>query len=330
MMPAPPAANENERLHAVRASVCAYAPREERFDRITRLLRRLLHVPIALVSIIEEDEQWFRSVQGLDVDHTPRDISFCAHAITEGAPLLIRDTWADPRFLDNPLVTGPPGIRSYLGWPLQIAPRLYAGTLCAIDTIPRVFNDHEMEAMHDLARIAESELRATAASSLQKTMLMNLDLVQRRHALDPVTGCWRPPAFRKVLALGVGQARADGSQLALVRLQCTGLKEAESALESTTREVALAVLAQLLRSRMPAEAVLTHLSDGVFCALYTAPSVWYLEEMLRPLLHTQVTATLPDGRSLPFDVDAQLVRLSELPPQASATALWAACVAQGT
>ena len=328
MKVAPRPAAEPERLQAVRASLCAYAPREERFDRITRTLQRLLHVPIALVSILEEDEQWFRSVQGLDVDHTARDISFCGHAVAIGRPLIIRDTWEDEDFLDNPLVTGPPGIRSYMGWPLQIAPQLFAGTLCAIDTIPRVFSRQEIEGMLDLARIAESELRASAASSLQKTMLMNLDMVQRRHALDPVTGCWRPRAFRKLLAMGVEQARADGSQLALVQLRCSGLEEAMQTLHASNADVPLAVLAQLLRSRMPAEAILTHMTGAVFSALYTAPSVWYLEDMLRPLLEKTATASMPDGLTVTFHIEPAMVRLSELGPQADGAAMWGACVAQ--
>lgn len=328
-MIAPPVpANESERLQSIRTTFCAYAPREERFDRITRTLRRLLHVPIALVSIVEEDEQWFRSVQGLDIAHTARDISFCGHAVALGEPLVIRDTWDDPSFRDNPLVIGPPGIRSYIGWPLQIAPRLFAGTLCAIDTIPRTFSPNEMEGMADLARIAESELQAGAASSLQKTMLMKLDMVQRRHALDPVTGCWRPRAFRKLLAMGVERARAEGSQLALVQLRCSGLETAAATLHASNRDIPLAVLAQLLRSRMPSEASLTHMTGAVFSALYNAPSVWSLDEMLRPLLEKSATATMPNGLSLTFGIEPALVRLSELGEQAGAAAMWAACVAQ--
>ncbi|MBC7601363.1 MAG: GAF domain-containing protein [Ramlibacter sp.] len=328
MKAAPRPTNEAERMHAVRASFCSYAPREERFDRITRTVQRLLHVPIAMVTIVEEDVQWFRSVQGLDVDHTSRDISFCGHAVAKRAPLVIKDTWEEPDFHDNPLVTGPPGIRSYIGWPLQIAPQLFAGTLCAIDTIPRTFSRTEIEGLIDLARIAESELRASAASSLQKTMLMNLDMVQRRHALDPVTGCWRPRAFRKLLAMGVEQARADGSQLALVQLRCTGLDEAISTLRTSNPNVPLAVLAQLLRSRMPSEAILTHMTGSVFSALYNAPSVWYLEEMLRPLLEKTAIVTMPDGVMLNFGIEPAMVRLSELSQQADGAAMWAACVAQ--
>jgi len=167
---------ENE--DALRFAQCAYAPREERFDRITRTAQRLLHVPISLVSIVEQDEQWFRSVQGIEVAHTPRDISFCAHAVALNQPVCIPDTLYDPDFSDNPLVTGPPGIRSYLGWPLEIAPGVVAGTLCVIDTMPRTFGQEDFDALKDLASMAEAELKINALSHLQSRLLMKLNALQ--------------------------------------------------------------------------------------------------------------------------------------------------------
>ena len=86
-------------------------PPEERFDRLTRLARRLFDVNMALVSLVDHDRQWFKSRQGVDALQTPRNISFCGHAILCDEPLVIEDAAADPRFADNPLVTGPLGIR---------------------------------------------------------------------------------------------------------------------------------------------------------------------------------------------------------------------------
>ena len=158
MQAAPIPANEVSRLEALRGAYCAYAPREERFDRITRTAKRLLHVPISLVSIVEQDEQWFRSVQGLEVAHTPRDISFCGHVVALNKPICIPDAWNDPDFADNPLVLGAPGIRSYLGWPLELAPGVAVGTLCVIDTMPRTFGVEDFDAMRDLASLARADL----------------------------------------------------------------------------------------------------------------------------------------------------------------------------
>ncbi len=165
---APVAGNEEERLAALRAAMCAYIPHEERFDRITRMARRMLHVPIALISILEDDTAWFRSAQGLSVSEMTRNNSFYDHAIGSAEVFQVRDTLLDGRFTDNPLVTGPPHIRSYFGWPLEIAPGLRVGTLCVMDTMPRTFSSEDLETMADLAHMVESELRVNAMSDNQK------------------------------------------------------------------------------------------------------------------------------------------------------------------
>lgn len=327
MRPAPIPDNDIERLDALRAGVCAYAPREERFDRLTRTLRRLLQAPIALISIVEEDEQWFRSVQGLAIGHTPRDISFCGHVVATGRPLVIEDTWADEAFLDNPLVIGEPGIRSYAGWPLAIAPGLYAGSLCAIDTMPRVFSRDELLGLKDLAAIAETELRAHATDSLQKTLLMRLDLAQRRHALDAATGCWSIRGFRELLGMAVPQAASDNTQLALVRLAVHGLDAMASVLGEAGRTSLLSILAQLLRERLPADGALARLAESEFCALVAAPTALLLEQLLVPVVQEALVGVLPDGRQLRARVAARVVRLPDLEPGTSASRFWAALLA---
>ncbi|MCW5650757.1 MAG: GAF domain-containing protein [Ramlibacter sp.] len=324
MIAAPIPANEPMRLEAVRAAVCAYAPREERFDRITRTAKRLLQVPIALISIVEEGEQWFRSVQGLDEPHTPRDISFCGHVVASGQPLVIQDTWTDHAFADNPLVLGKPGIRSYVGLPLEIAPGIYAGSLCAIDTMPRTYDDDELLALQDLARMAETELRSVAAASLQKSLLMRLDLAQRRQALDPVTGCWTIRGFRELLNLAVEQAHNDNTDMALCLLR---VETEASAIRlphgDGSRTLVLGWLAQLLRGRLPPEGALARLGDTDFCALLSAPTALALERVLEPVVQPQLCATLGDGQVFEGRVRSHVVRLEDLGPEATANKAWA-------
>ena len=170
--------DDESRLRAMEGIQCAFVPREERFDRITRTVQRLLNVPIALITIVEEDVQWFRSMQGLAIEQTPRDISFCGHTIASGKVLLVPDTRRDPRFRDNPLVTQHPFIRAYLGVPLSIAPGVLAGTLCALSDREHSFRHQDVLGLQDLAAMAEglrsnraarpevaSLIRATTASS---------------------------------------------------------------------------------------------------------------------------------------------------------------------
>ncbi len=121
---------EPERLAALQRLNLLDTESESRFDRITRLAQRLFQVPIALVSLVDSDRQWFKSKQGLDACETGRDISFCGHAILGSGIFEIPDATQDTRFADNPLVTGAPDIRFYAGAPLQSADGFNIGTLC--------------------------------------------------------------------------------------------------------------------------------------------------------------------------------------------------------
>ena len=159
--------NETQRLEALRRLNILDTPPEERFDRLTRLARRMFDVPIALVSLVDEDRQWFKSRAGLDATETSREISFCGHSILSGDIFMVPDTLSDDRFSDNPLVSGPPDIRFYAGCPLRCYPdgqRL--GTLCLIDTKPRSLDQEDLAALKDLAELAERELVAFQLATL--------------------------------------------------------------------------------------------------------------------------------------------------------------------
>lgn len=153
-------ADEKERISQLKSLNILDTPPEERFDRVTRMARRLFGVPIALVSLIDENRQWFKSCFGLPVKETDREISFCGHAILASGTMVINDALLDERFADNPLVTGEPNIRFYAGHPLRTMSGQAMGTLCIIDTEPRDFvqDDHDMLA--DLAGMIEREMMA--------------------------------------------------------------------------------------------------------------------------------------------------------------------------
>ena len=151
-------ANEPARVSALRGLGILDTPPEERFDRITRIAQRVFNVPIALVSLVDSDRQWFKSCQGLPVSETPRDISFCGHAILGSGIFVIPDALNDERFADNPLVSGEPKIRFYAGCSLTGQDGLKLGTLCIIDRSPRTFTDTELQTLSDLAHLVEREL----------------------------------------------------------------------------------------------------------------------------------------------------------------------------
>ena len=324
MLAAPIPDNEARRLQALRAGFCAYAPREERFDRITRTAKRLLHVPISVISIVEQDEQWFRSVQGLEIDHTPRDMSFCGHAIALNKPLCIPDTWADPNFRDNPLVTGPPGIRSYLGWPLQIVPGLAVGSLCVIDTMPRRYGPEDFEALSDLAGMAEAELRLNSMSDIQNKLMMRLSALQRKGALDPLTGCWNIRGFRDLLAMSVDDARSNGTDLGICNMRIDDFDALAAAAGASNPDALTLMLAQVLRQRLPHKGALARLGATHFCALVPAKSAIALEEELSKLTYPKATVNLPDSKiSLELALSVSVSWLADMDPKAGPEALWA-------
>ncbi|SAK82777.1 diguanylate cyclase [Caballeronia catudaia] len=155
---APLPADEARRLHLLRSLDLLDTPQEEVFDRVTRVVAELLDVPIALVSLVDEHRQWFKSRLGLDVCETARDVSFCAYALHSERLLLVEDTHADARFAGNPLVTGAPHVRFYAGVPLRSSGGLVLGTLCAIDTKPGTLSASKQAALCDLAATVEREI----------------------------------------------------------------------------------------------------------------------------------------------------------------------------
>jgi diguanylate cyclase (GGDEF)-like protein len=166
--------NEAERLHALRALQILDSSHEERFDRVTRLARRLFGVPISLVSLIDEDRQWFKSAQGLDVSETSREISFCGHAINQTGLFIVPNVLDDERFYDNPLVTGAPNIRFYAGYVLKIRQGINIGTLCLIDSKPRDMDDEDRQLLQDLGQMIEQEIKSIQLATLDElTMISN-------------------------------------------------------------------------------------------------------------------------------------------------------------
>lgn len=140
-------------------------PPEERFDSLTAYAAATFQVPIALVSLVDVNRQWFKSRCGLGAQETSRDVSFCGHAIDQTDLLVVDDALLDERFADNPLVIGEPHIRFYAGAPLRLRDGTQPGTFCLIDRKRRRLDEWEREHLRDLARVASAELEGLVASA---------------------------------------------------------------------------------------------------------------------------------------------------------------------
>ena len=171
--------NEVERLQLLRdLNILDTAP-EKSFDRITRLASYITGAPIVLVSLVDEDRQWFKSAVGLDAKETGRNIAFCSHAILREEVMIVSNALEDSRFRQNPLVTGAPNIRFYAGAPLVHGSGLRLGTLCAIDREPREFSAEEEAALRDLAAIVVDELVLRQIVQEQQVTNAHLRLAQQ-------------------------------------------------------------------------------------------------------------------------------------------------------
>jgi diguanylate cyclase (GGDEF)-like protein len=166
--------NEAERLHALRTLKILDTSHEERFDRVTRMAKRMFGVSISLVSLVDEDRQWFKSRQGLEASETPREISFCGHAINEDGLFIVPDALKDHRFADNPLVIDAPNVRFYAGYPLRLRQGINLGTLCLIDTKPKTLDEEDQQLLKDLGAMIEQEIRSIQLATLDElTMISN-------------------------------------------------------------------------------------------------------------------------------------------------------------
>lgn len=177
MTAAPIPIDEAERLADLRALEILDTPPEERFDRIVRLAAKIFGVPIAYISLVDADRQWFKAQCGLNDRQTARDVSFCGHAIMHDRPLIVPDAARDHRFRDNPMVIGEPRIRFYAGYPLAGPAGHNVGTLCLADRLPRMLTADQLDIFAQLAALAAHELQMVDVIRAQR------DLLETKNAL---------------------------------------------------------------------------------------------------------------------------------------------------
>lgn len=187
--------SETERIKTLEFYDVLDTPEEASFDRITRLASTIMGTPMAMISLSDRKRQWFKSHVGTIVREIPREVSFCTHAIKGRTAFIVPDASQDARFADNPMVWGEPNIRFYIGVPLTMQNGHNVGTLCTLDTKPRVASDTEVAILSDLARMAvdELELRRIAITDSLTGALTRRGLDQRlEHELERCRRYKRP------------------------------------------------------------------------------------------------------------------------------------------
>ena len=285
--------NEDQRLQALRALRLLDTPPEERFDRLTRLVRRVFDVPIALVSLVDESRQWFKSCQGLDVGETDREISFCGHAILDDRVFEVCDALADWRFADNPLVIGPPYIRYYAGRPLRAPGGNRIGTLCMIDRRPRRLSAEDLRVFEDLAALAEAELA----------------LVQTQ-TTDALTGLTNRAGFEVLGALAMRGTQRVPRSAALVSIKVRDLKRVREWLDADAANQALIIMARQLKCAFRDGDVVGRTGDGHFHVLMVDVEETIVDECLERFSQLLERSSHYELRGDPIDFDVVCRALS--------------------
>lgn len=248
--PVPP--DEPERLEALHRLQILDTEAETAYDDITLLASHVCNTPISLMSLVDENRQWFKSKVGLDASETPREQAFCAHAILKPDEMMIvPDASADDRFRDNPLVIDEPRIRFYAGVPLTTPSGHALGALCVIDSKPRQLDDAEMRALRALGRQVMRQLemsRALAELDRYRSDLerLNEDL-ERRSLTDNLTGLWNRAAFERRLREETARVQRSGDPIGLLFIDADGFKNYNDTHGHLAGDKALMRMAILLR-----------------------------------------------------------------------------------
>jgi len=234
MMRAPLPADEVARQATLDAYRILDTPREAAYDDLVAIAAAICDVPMAVITLIDHDRQWFKSAHGVDGDSTSRDIAFCAHAILDPSEtMIVSDTHQDPRFSGNPMVTGGPHVRFYAGAPMRAADGQPMGTFCVIDDKPRELEPDQRSALEALSRQAsrlmelhrisqELRLQLEERGWYEQQLLhyqqelenQNADL-EEQSSTDPLTGLANRRAFSRTLDQAITQAHALGNPLSV-------------------------------------------------------------------------------------------------------------------
>lgn len=248
-------ADEGERLTALKVLNILETPEEERFDRITRLAKRMFDVPIALISLVDEDRLWFKSCNGMDSREAPRTHSFCSQAISGARPLVVKDAKEDKRFAAHPWVDGPAKIRFYAGVPLTAVNGHKVGTLCILDKWTHDLSEADLLALRDLAKLAEQELRSMQIGTL-----------------DELTGITNRNGFVTLAQKSLDICARQGVRASMAFFDLEGFTAVNSQFGESEGDEALKVFARIMQKSFRNSDVFARLGGDQFVVLLTDTS----------------------------------------------------------
>jgi diguanylate cyclase (GGDEF)-like protein len=241
-----------------------YTPLEERFERITRSARRLLKVPVAAVTILSRDKQWFKSVNGWAVSELPIKQSLCTWTVHDDQVTIIPDTRKDPRFAQHPLVIDKPRFRFYVGCPLRDKTGAATATFCVFDIKPRSFSAEDMQSLRDMSAMAQQELLSDQLSSAQAELVSKLGVARREALFDPLTRVWNRRGATPFLRTTLAKAEEDNTHVSVCAIDLDKFKHINDSYGHQAGDKVLSKLAALLVSSVRPEDIVCRYGGDEF------------------------------------------------------------------
>jgi diguanylate cyclase (GGDEF)-like protein len=246
-----------------------YTPLEERFERITRIARRALQVPVTAITLLNDEKQWFKSAAGWGISELPRDHSLCRLTVAENKLVTISDTLQDPRTAQSPVVLQAPRFRAYAGHPLADEHGNPAGTFCVFDLKPREFTPADRQAIVDLAAMSQRELLSDSLSDAHSALTAKLSVARREAMMDPLTRLWNRRGASVLLKAAFTAADQRGMPLTLALLDLDDFKRVNDSYGHQIGDEVLRKVASRLVSAVRGDDSVCRLGGDEFLILMT-------------------------------------------------------------
>ncbi len=259
--------SDAERAAAARATGLIDSAPEERFDRYTRLARRLFGVPVALVTLLDDKRVFYKSRQGIAQEDAPRDGAFCEHTIAGDDVFFVENVAVDERFARHPMVAGEPGVRFYAGCPLVNVDGYRIGTVCLIDYKPRKFSEDDASTLRDIASMVASEMTALQLSTV-----------------DQVTGLSNRRAFQVIAEQALAMCARNSGSATLLMFDIDRFRHLNERFGHSVGDSALKAFGHLMRDAFRDSDVVARLGGDEFCVLLTGATMeqaWACVERFR-------------------------------------------------
>ena len=280
-----------------------YTPIEERFERITRLARRALHAPVAAISLLNEDKQWFKSAAGWGISELPRDHAICKLTVEANQILTIDDTLQDARVAKLPVVASAPRFRAYAGHPLVEEHGNCIGTFCVFDLKPREFGAADRQTLADLAALAQRELLSDQLTTAHAALTSKLGVARREALMDPLTHLWNRRGASVLLKAAFASADQRGTPLALALLDLDNFKRVNDNHGHQTGDEVLRRVASRLLSAVRGDDVICRLGGDEFLVLMADTDTTIASRVAERIRHAITDTAVPtrDG-TMPISV----------------------------